>query len=136
MENSKKFLQTHNILPRISFKDKQAHTVKLIQDREDQITDEAGEIKQGMKYKVTEGGEIKTFFTSSIGLIQKLAEYPEDAEVVIEMKSKKKNGKFISYFDVYKVGEELKQGDDIPIINQEENTNEEQSDFLKQIENA
>lgn len=127
MENSKQFLHDNNILARISFKDGQAHTVKLVKDKIDQIPDDQnkGRMIDGVKYMVTENGEPKTFFTSSVGLIQKLAECKEEAEVTIQMKSKKGPKGYISFFEVREAGSE-----EIPTI--EENYEGEQS-FHEQL---
>lgn len=114
MQNSKLYLKKNNILPTISFKDGRQHQVKLIQDKEDEINDDMGKPKAGVRYKVMEGGEVKTFFTASPGLIQKLAEYPEETEVIIQMKSKKAATGYISFFEVSKVGENLDNS--IPVI--------------------
>ena len=125
MQGSKEFLKTHEILPKISFKDGKAHTVKLIQDKVDKIKDADGTEVEGVKYKVVEAGEVKTIFTSSVGLIQKLSEYAENSEVVIQMKSKKgEDGKWKSYYDVRLVGEDSDTPDDVPTIEDEEGFNQ------------
>ena len=116
MQNSKTYLHNKGILPKISFKDGQSHLVKLLKDKEETIRDANGLEKQGIKYLVEEGGTPKSFFTSSIGLVQKLSELAEGTEVVIQMKSKKGDKGFISYFEVEVKGQEI----DIPIINAEE----------------
>lgn len=101
MQSSKDFLKNKGIMTRISFKESPVHTVKLLSDSIESIKDEKGEEVEGVKYLVEENGEKKSFFTSSVGLMQRLAEYKEGSTVTIEMKSKKKDGKWISYFEVY-----------------------------------
>ncbi len=101
MEASKQFLKDNNISQFISFQDGLPHTVKLMKDKVDSMPDRFGENGgkiQGMKYLVQEGGEQKTFFTTSIGLISKLAEFESGSVVTIQMKKKKVNGQPQSYF--------------------------------------
>ena len=100
MNNSKQFLKDNNYLPRISFKDGRPHRVKILKDAIKCIKDESGQDIEGVEYSVIENGEDKTFFTSSFSLISQLSEYDEGVEVEIQMKSKKVNGKFQSYFEV------------------------------------
>ncbi len=104
MQGSKDYLVKNKIASFISFKEKPEHTVKLIGDKEDQIKTKDGMVT-GMKYMVEENGEPKSFFTQSVGLIQKLAQYNEGDEVTIKMVSKKIDGTFKSSFVVTKVGE-------------------------------
>ncbi len=106
MLNSKSYLKTHNIMPKISFKDGQPHIVKLIKDKVDFTLNDKGEKVEGMTYLVVEKGENKTFFTGSDSLIQKLSEIPENTEVQIQMISKKGPNGFISFFEVKIPGQE------------------------------
>lgn len=105
MDNSKKYLEKNNTNQYISFKDGEAHTVKLMDDKEDTMPDrfgkEGGTIN-GMKYLVEENGIKKTFFTSSIGLISKLSEFEKGSTITIQMKSVKINDEFRSEFVVLK----------------------------------
>lgn len=102
MKESKEYLKQNNIAVRISFKQQPVHTVKLMGDKITEINSD-GEIVKGVEYSVLEGGEPKTFFTSSDYLIQTLSEFPEGTTVKIEMKSKKGTKGFISFFDVEQV---------------------------------
>ena len=103
MQASKEYMKTNQIVPYISFKDGSAHTVTLIKDKVDTIKDnQNGGMVEGVKYLVEENGEKKSFFTSSVGLIQKLSEYNEGDTVTIKMVSKKVNGEFRSSFLVKK----------------------------------
>ncbi|GAG08913.1 unnamed protein product, partial [marine sediment metagenome] len=99
MESSKQYLKDNDIVPRISFKKDPKHTVKLLNDKIDTLKTNDGET-QGVKYLVEEGGEKKTFFTGSVGLIQKLSDFNVGDTVVIEMKSINKDGNYISVFEV------------------------------------
>ena len=107
MQASKEFLKNNNIRSRISFKDGEPRTVTLIKDEPDSFFDEVTKkTVNGVRYSVKEKGEEKTFFTGSIGLIQKLSEFSAGDEVVIQMKRKKGENGYISYFEAKRVGEE------------------------------
>lgn len=110
MQGAKDYLKNSDIMQRISFKDGSAHTVKMIKSKVDKIRTEDGEV-EGVKFLVEEDGENKSFFTQSIGLIQKLADVEEGETVTIKMASKKINGQFRSAFVVSK-GNELNESDD------------------------
>lgn len=114
MKASKEYMKTNQIVPYISFKDGGAHTVTLIKDKVDSIKDgNTGGTVEGVKFLVEENGEKKSFFTSSVGLIQKLSEFDEGAIVTIKMVSKKVNGEFRSSFLVKKGdGSESSEEDD------------------------
>lgn len=122
MQASKEYMKTNQIVPFISFKDGSAHTVKLIKDKVDSIKDgNNGGMVQGVKFLVEENGEVKSFFTSSIGLIQKLAEFNEGDIVTIKMVSKKVNGEFRSSFvvsageGVAEEEEDVEEEGDVPV---------------------
>jgi hypothetical protein len=113
MDSIKEWLKKENIRPRISFKDGKPHTVKILNAREDEITDNTGKVKKGIKLLVEEGGEMKTFFTSSVQLLSYLANLEENETVTLQMKSRKgSDGNFRSYFDIKRAD----TGEDIPII--------------------
>ena len=126
MENSKKFLKDHDILPRISFNDGKEHTVQIKQDKLETITDSQGKETEGVKYKVIEDGEIKTIFTSSVALISKLSVVEPDTVVKIKQKKYKDgSGQIKTTYEVSNVdGTELKldsvPDEDIPIIEEDE----------------
>ena len=93
MQASKEFLKNNNIRPRISFKDGEPRTATLIKDEPDSFFDEqTKKTVNGVRYLVKEKGEEKTFFTGSIGLIQKLSEFNAGDEVVIQMKRVQEDG--------------------------------------------
>lgn len=122
MQQSKDYLTNHKIRPFISFKDGKAHTVRLLKDKIDTLKDNQGVVKEGVKYLVVEGDTEKTFFTGSIALISKLAEYEEGDEVTIELKSRKaENGEWRSYFEVSQKGFVSQiNNEEIPIIEDDE----------------
>lgn len=101
MNASKDFMKENGIFPKISFKDRQVHTVKLLRDKKEKITDNNGKEIEGIKYLVEEDGEQKTIFTSSTSLISQLSQRVEGDIVSIEMKSRKgDDGQYKSYFEV------------------------------------
>lgn len=120
MENTKQYLKDRDILPRISFKDKQPHTVELVKDKIDTITDQQGNQKEGIKFLVKEDGVIKSFFTTSVGLLQQLSDKKKGDVVTVEMKSKKDDsGEYKSYYTV-----DSDSGEDIPVIDEHEGDTE------------
>lgn len=101
MDQSKEYLKKNNIRPRISFKDGNPHTLRIVKDKIDSVQDDMGKQVEGIRYLVEEGGEQKTFFTASVGLIEKLAQVAEGTEVVVQMKRKKSDGGgYKSFFEV------------------------------------
>ena len=129
MDNSKQYLKNHQIHPRISFKDGQSHTLKLLKDKPVKITTQTGEIVDGVRYLVEENEDVKTFQTASETLIQRLAEIPENEVVTIQMKRRKTEKGYRSYFEVVKLSEVFKEpseisDDEIPVIEPEKNETE------------
>jgi len=119
MENTAKFLKDNNVVPFISFKDKKVHTVELLKDKMETITDAQGETKEGVKYLVKEGGTVKSFFTTSISLLQQLADKQKGDVVSIQLKSKKgEDGKYKSYYEVWEdlANDSSDDEEEIPII--------------------
>ena len=114
MQNSKEYLKNHNIMPFISFKEQRKHTVKLLSDEAGNLTDASGKVVEGMHYLVEEGGQKKKFFTSSVGLIQRLAECDVSETVIIEMKSKKGANGFVSFFEVIRPSQG--ESDQVPSV--------------------
>jgi len=123
MENSKSYLKDHSILERISFKDKKPHTVVLGKDKLDTIKDQQGKELEGVRFLVKEDGEAKSFFTTSISLIQKLANKEAGDTVVIQMKSRQgDDGQYRSYYEVGDgIDNEVSDSEDIPTINEQGN---------------
>jgi len=128
------YFKKHDIVPTISFKDGKTHIVQIAKRKIDTITTDSGP-KEGITYFVIENKEAKRFFTTSIGLISKLAEIKENETIAIQMKSRKTEQGYQSYYDVQTVkdgfpvgeGEEiLPEGEiPIPIIEEESGAEEE-----------
>jgi len=104
MEAIKNFLKEHQMLPKISFKDKKEHTVEIVKAKEESFNNEKGELVEGVKFLVTEDGEPKTFFTASQDLLTQLAECKEGETYKIKMYSESVGGVIKSRFSVQKVG--------------------------------
>lgn len=106
MEESKKFLKKMGIVPFLSFKDGESHTVKLLKDKIDTLIDsKTGEEKTGIRYLVEKNGEIMSFFTTSPSLISKLSTIEPNEVINIQMKSIKTAEGFRNKYLVNKVGE-------------------------------
>ena len=114
MNSSKEFLKKTGYRPRISFTDGRSHTVVLLKDKIDTITDDKGGQIEGVQYLVTESGEEKTFFTGSQQLIQRLSDCEIGERVTIVMKKKKTPEGFKSYFDVSVEGAESVKNSEEP----------------------
>jgi hypothetical protein len=131
MESLKKYLQSKGYSPRISFKDGQAHVVELIDAKQETIKTADGEVK-GWKFDVVEGGDSKTFFTSSEALLVALAPYKEHSIVKIQMTRKSINGVVRSRYIVEEVSghdEAHDNFDDIPIVGDNETNKEDEEPF-------
>lgn len=101
MKASKEYMKKNNISAYISFKDGQAHTFKLIDDKEDSIKDtRSGVDVVGVRYLVEENGEKKSFFTSSSALISKLAEFEPGTIVTARLTSTNAGGQYKSVYEV------------------------------------
>jgi hypothetical protein len=134
MNASQDFLKKNNIVAFISFADRQPHKIIVVKDKLDQLTDKTGKTTAGVSYLVKEGGQPAKFFTSSVGLIQKLSKYVGmETEVEVAMKSKKTDKGYQNYYEVNLVGtpekpmaesEEDIKDEDIPVI-EDANINEE-----------
>ena len=108
-------------MPYISFKDGNPHTLKILNDKISTLKDKQGKEIEGVKYLVEENGEHKTFFTSSISLISKLADVEEGTEVIIQMRSRKtEDGSWQSYYEVANKSKVAKDMGEIPIIEDDE----------------
>jgi len=115
---SKEFAKEQGWVPRISFKKTPKITVKLISDEKREITDNTGEVIEGVAIKVEENGEEKEIFTSSRSLIQQLADYEPGETVTIQMKSVKTKQGYSSTFIVKSTKEEIEEeidAEDLPL---------------------
>jgi len=98
MDKSKEFLDLHD--HRLSFKDKQQHTFELVNEKMTEITDNDGQKKPAMKYRIKENGKIKDFTTISLDFIKALAQFKIGDLITAQLKSKSVNNQFINYYDV------------------------------------
>jgi hypothetical protein len=130
MQEIKNWLKDHQVLPRISFKDRHEHTIKMIQAKEESFTNNEGELVNGIKFKVYEDGEVKTFFTASQDLLLKLSECQEGDIYRVKMCAKNIGGVIKTYYEVKKMeGEtevdvEAGEADDIPVIEDQDEPTE------------
>lgn len=129
MKNAQKYLKQKDIRARISFKDGKQHTVILRESEVDTIHSDGEEI-EGVRFVVEEEGDEKSFFTSSIKLIQELASKEEGDVVEIQMKSKKsESGNWFSTYEVKSVGNSKQPDDDIPVIQDTETDTDSNADL-------
>jgi hypothetical protein len=123
MEEIKQWLHSHQVLPRISFKDRKEHIVEMVKARAESFTNNEGELVDGIKFLVKESGEPKTFFTASQDLLMKLAESKEGEVYKIKMCAKNVGGVVKTYYEVDKVSEdepmEDTKAEDIPVVESE-----------------
>jgi len=103
MDSAKQYLKDNKIIPFLSFKNKEPHTVKLLNDKIDEIMDSEGEMVAGVTFLVEEGGQQKKFFTRSSSLISILAEYNQGDVVTIQMVATKKGDKWVNSYNVTSV---------------------------------
>ena len=125
-EEIKNWLQSHNILPRISFKDRKEHIIEMVKAKSESFTNNDGELVEGIKFLVREDGEPKTFFTASQDLLLKLVECQEGEIYKVKMIARNVAGRIKTSYDVKKLDGDkevdVENPDDIPVINEEENT--------------
>jgi hypothetical protein len=105
MQASKQFLKDNEILPRISFKDKETHTVTVLKDKLKTIQDMSGQQINGVEYLVKEENDHKTFFTTSNQLIQALSQCNQGDVMNIKMVNKNVAGKITTGYEIEKVSE-------------------------------
>ena len=104
MKASQEFLKKHPVMESLSLADNQPHSIQILVDKIDSITDDSGKVIEGVAYKVTENGVSKRLFTASSVLIRQLAEIPEDTIVTVQMKKRQTPAGVRSYFEVTKGG--------------------------------
>jgi len=103
MEASMKFLSDKNFIERISLRDGMKRKFKLVKDEATEIIGFDGNAKQGITYTVTENGNIRSFFTTSLKCISMLSRLQKDDVFEIELKTKKVGDTLISYHVVKKL---------------------------------
>ena len=121
---SQDFLKDKNIIPFLSFKEQAEHTVELVKDKRDSITNNAGEVVEGVSYLVKENGELKKFFTSAVSLVNKLINYSAGDTVKIRLKRVKTPKGFRSTYEV--IGEETKEPEEEEMPEEEQDVPEEE----------
>jgi hypothetical protein len=102
---AQEYLKTHAQFPRVELKDLQEHILKLENCKQDTIEDKATKKEiEGVKFLVKEAGELKTIFTTSTVLIQKLADLVDSNETVkvTQVKYEGNNGKELTTYAVQK----------------------------------
>lgn len=118
MQLEKDYLKEKGILPRISFKKTPIVTgLKLLERRKLEITNVEGEKVQGLEYIVEHEGIKKSFFTTSIDLINQLLPTENNEIVNITLKSvKSPTGQFKSkYLVKYSSGNEAVVKNEQPV---------------------
>jgi len=131
MEEIKQWLKSHQILPRISFKDRKEHTIEIIKARAESFNNDKDELVEGIKFLVKEDGEAKTFFTASQDLLLKLADCQEGEVFKVKMCAKNVGGVIKTYYEVKKVEDnqeveiEPTKDEDISVVEEGEPTQKE-----------
>ena len=126
MENfnpEKEWMKDHQILPRISFEPDKPRILKILERKREKFTNSEGDLVDGIKYKVLENGEIKTFFTASQVLIGKLADVLDETIVKITQKKIREKGQIKTTYDVAIMDENMNS--EIPIVEDEGTEGEE-----------
>jgi len=103
MEASMKFLSKRNFIERISLRDGMKRKFKLVKDEATEIIGFDGNTKQGITYTVTENGNLRSFFTTSMKCISMLSKLQKDDVFEIELRTKKVGDILISYHVVKKL---------------------------------
>ena len=103
MKASMKFLSDRNFVERISLRDGLRRKFILIKDERTEIIGFDGKRKQGITYTVTENGNLRSFFTTSMKCISMLSKLSKDDMFEIELRTKKVGDTLISYHVVKKL---------------------------------
>ena len=103
MKASMKFLSDKNFIERISLRDGMKRKFKLVKDEATEIIGFDGNAKQGITYTVTENGNLRSFFTTSLKCISMLSRLQKDDVFEIELRTKKVGDTLISFHVVKKL---------------------------------
>ena len=103
MNASMKFLSDRNFVERISLRDGLRRKFIFIKDERTEIIGFDGNKKQGITYTVTENGNLRSFFTTSMKCISMLSKLSKDDVFEIELRTKKVGDTLISYHIVKKL---------------------------------
>ena len=103
MEASMKFLSDRNFVERISLRDGMKRKFTMVRDEMTEIIGFDGNTKQGITYTITENGNLKSFFTTSLKCISMLSILQKDDMFEIELKTKKVGNTIVSFYVVKKL---------------------------------
>ena len=101
---SNDFLKARGFKPRIKFSDRQEHKFEFLSGAMDSVDfGSGGGDETVMRYLVKEDGEEKEITTTSLSLVQALADAEAGDLYSVKLVSKNVNGKMISTFDVKQI---------------------------------
>jgi len=103
MKASMKFLSDRNFIERISLRDGLRRKFTMVKDERTEIVGFDGNMKQGITYTVTENGNLRSFFTTSMKCISMLSKLSKDDMFEIELRTKKVGDTIISFHVVKKL---------------------------------
>ena len=103
MKASMKFLNDRNFIERISLRDGLIRKFTMVKDERTEIVGFDGNMKQGITYTVTENGNLRSFFTTSMKCISMLSKLSKDDMFEIELRTKKVGDTIISFHVVKKL---------------------------------
>ena len=103
MNASMKFLNDRNFIERVSLRDGLKRKFIFIKDERTEIIGFDGNKKQGITYTVTENGNLRSFFTTSMKCISMLSKFQKGDMFEIELRTKKVGDTIISFHVVKKL---------------------------------
>ena len=103
MKASMKFLSDRNFVERVSLRDGLRRKFTMVKDERTEIVGFDGNMKQGITYTVTENGNLRSFFTTSMKCISMLSKLSKDDMFEIELRTKKVGDTIISFHVVKKL---------------------------------
>ena len=101
MKASMKFLSNRNFVERISLRDGMKRKFTMVKDERTEIIGFDGKRKEGITYTVTENGNLRSFFTTSMKCISMLSKLSKGDVFEIELRTKKV-GDILTSFHVVK----------------------------------
>ena len=103
MKASMKFLNDRNFVERISLRDGLRRKFTMVKDERTEIIGFDGNVKEGITYTVTENGNLRSFFTTSMKCISMLSKLSKDDMFEIELRTKKVGDNITSFHVVKKL---------------------------------
>ena len=103
MKASMKFLSDRNFIERISLRDGLRRKFTMVKDERTEIIGFDGKRKEGITYTVTENGNLRSFFTTSLKCISMLSKLSKDDMFEIELRTKKVGDNITSFHIVKKL---------------------------------